>query len=182
MPWSASTLPNWKNPMLLLRVLCSLNSFKSICQGAQIRAIWELFIFVNFGSLDFPYEAISSTLNICRKLLNIQKGLKFPSELQLTTHQLNPSFFGKFFCWFSPKVFELQISAILIFASSIQGLSDGSIKFLLQSTQQLILDKTWFWAIYLTGNKTFLILRTFEIFSTEYVHLGTCFELSKEIY
>ena len=69
---------------------------------------------------------------------------------------------GKTFCWFSSEVFELQISPIPIFASSFQELSDGQINFSLQPTQQLTLDKTWFWAIYLTDTKTFLLLRNFE--------------------
>ena len=74
------------------------------------------------------------------------------------------TFLIKTICWFSQEVFELQISPIPIFASSFQGLSDEQVTFSLRLTQQLTLDKTWFWAIYLTDNKTFLPLRNFETF------------------
>ena len=73
------------------------------------------------------------------------------------------TFLIKTICWFSQEVFELQISPIPIFASSFQGLSDELIKFSLRPIQQLKLDKTWFWAIYFTDNKTFFLLRNFEI-------------------
>ena len=88
----------------------------------------------------------------------------FVSELQLTTHQWIQGYLRKAFCWFFLKVFELEISPIPIFTSSFQGLSDEQSKFSLWSTQQLTLNKTRFWAIYLTNNKTFLPLRNFEIF------------------
>ena len=76
---------------------------------------------------------------------------------------MNPSFFGKNILLIFSKIFELEISPrpIPIFASSFQGLSDEQVKFLLRTTQQLTLDKTWFWAICLTYNKTFLSLRDF---------------------
>ena len=54
---------------------------------------------------------------------------------------MNPSFFGKNFLLILREVFELQISPIPIFASSFQEISDGQIKFSLQPTQQLTLDK-----------------------------------------
>ena len=76
---------------------------------------------------------------------------------------MNPRLFiKKTFCWFSREVFKLEISTIPIFATSFQGLSDEQVKFSLWPTQQLTLDKTWFWAIYLTDDKTFLPLRNFE--------------------
>ena len=102
-------------------------------------------------------------------------------ELQLTTHQWIQGFLVKTFCWFFRDVFELQISPIPIFASSFQGLSDGQVKFSLWPTQQLTFDKTWYWAIYLTDNKTFLLLRNLNFFSTKDVHLGACFQTSKDI-
>ena len=52
--------------------------FSSICQGAQIRAIWEFCIFV---SSKLTYEANFPTFNICRKSMKARNGLKFPSEL-----------------------------------------------------------------------------------------------------
>ena len=52
--------------------------FLSICQDAQICAIREFCIFV---SLKLTYEANLPTLNICRKSLKAQNGLKFPLEL-----------------------------------------------------------------------------------------------------
>ena len=70
---------------------------------------------------------------------------------------MNPSLIGEKFCWFSREVFEIQISPIPIFVSSFQGFSDGP-------TQQLTLDKTWFWAIYLTDKKTFFLVRNFKYF------------------
>ena len=76
--------------------------------------------------------------------------------IQLTTHLWIQGYLRKAFCWFSREVFELEMIPIPIFASSFQGLSDEQVKFSLRPTQQLTLDNTWFWAIYLTDNKTFL--------------------------
>ena len=80
-------------------------------------------------------------------------------HVQLTTHQWIQAYLVKYFCWFSREGFELQISPIPIFAYLFQGLSNGQIKFSLRPTQQLTLDKfackLWFWAIFLTDNKTF---------------------------
>ena len=100
----------------------------------------------------------------CESSLNedAKIGIGFVSwDLQLTTHQWIQGYLRKAFCWFSLEVFELEISPIPIFASSFQGLSDEQLKFSLQSTQQLTLDKTWFWAIYLTDYKTFLPFKKF---------------------
>ena len=47
-------------------------------KSAQIRAIQEFCIFV---SSKLTYEANFPTLNICRKSMKAQNGLKFPSEL-----------------------------------------------------------------------------------------------------
>ena len=49
-----------------------------MCQGAQIRAIWEFCIFL---SSKLTYEANFPSINICRKSMNAQNGLKFPSDL-----------------------------------------------------------------------------------------------------
>ena len=92
-------------------------------------------------------------------------------NLQLTTHQWIQAFLVKTLSWFYREVFELNISPIPIFASSFQELLDGQIKFSLRLTQQLTVDKTWFWAIYSTDNKTFFLFKNFEkIFFANYVY------------
>ena len=92
------------------------------------------------------------------------------SQISYTIRFTSPQgYLGKVFCWFSWEVFKLEISPIPIFASSFQGLSDEQVKFSLQPTQQLTLDKTWFWAIYLTDNKTFLILKCLLMVQSNYL-------------
>ena len=52
--------------------------FLSIFQGVQIQAIREFCIVV---SSKLTFEANITTLNISRKSMKAQKGLKYPSEL-----------------------------------------------------------------------------------------------------
>ena len=100
----------------------------------------------------------------------------------MTTHQWIQGYLRKAFSWFFREVFELKISPIPILASSFQGLSDEQVKFSLWLMQQLTLEKAWFWATYLTDNKTFLPLRNFDFFFlTKFVPIDTCFEPSKDI-
>ena len=63
---------------------------------------------------------------------------------------MNPRLFIKTFLliFWGSTVFELQTNPIPTFESSLQELSHWHIRFLLQPTQQLKYDKTWFWAIY----------------------------------
>ena len=80
MPWSCRILlrhHQTENVNAIAQTLCP-NCFLSICQGAQISAIWEFSI---FGSSKFTNEANFPTLNICIKSMKAQNGLKLPLEL-----------------------------------------------------------------------------------------------------
>ena len=56
-------------------------------------------------------------------------------------HQYIQGYLVKAFSLLSPEVFKLQVNMIPIFAYSFQGLSHGSIRYLLRPMQQLTLTK-----------------------------------------
>ena len=62
---------------------------------------------------------------------------------------MNPRLFREIILMiFSGSIYKVEIRTLPILASSFQGLSDEQIEFSLRPTQQLTLEKTWFWAIY----------------------------------
>ena len=77
LPHFTSTAPN-NNILKQLLKTYAQSVFKSICQGAKIRAIWDFSIFV---SSKLIYGANFPTLNVCRKSMKAQNGLKFLLEL-----------------------------------------------------------------------------------------------------
>ena len=103
----------------MAQTLCP-NSFWSVCQGAQIRAIWEFCIFV---SSKLTYEAKFPTLNICRNSMKAQNGLKFPSELCFGITNITKDSFliNSKAAFLTSEVAKMRQESVLFFYGELRG-------------------------------------------------------------